>query len=303
MSLPCVRAATARSEPPPTHCVCTLPCLQDGSLQLQLAAMAQHAVAAVQRHAADPGMAAAGLRLLLRLADCPQCRTPIVADQQELLGAAGAVPAAVAALGTLCTAGAQPVASEQGAAGADSARDALLPPAQQQAAQPAQQRVLALSEGLQALHRVCAGHGANLAQLAAAGPAGGMHAVVAAMAAASSEWLAEEAALLLLAQLACREGAPAAEQHAAAVAIWQAAQAQVERRLVEVGRAAVWAMARVLQRLLAPSGAPSAALVPELLLQGTAVVLAMLQSCDVKVRAQMAHWSHEVVPTWRHLAG
>ncbi|KAL4447429.1 hypothetical protein ABPG75_004648 [Micractinium tetrahymenae] len=258
--------------------------------QQQLATVAQHAVAAMQRHTAEPAVAAAGLHLLLRLAGCPCCRSPISREQQELLGVAGAVPAAVSALCVLCAA-AQPAAPEQGATAGGAAGDDPLPPAQQQAAQLAQQRVLALGEGLQALHHMCAGHGANLAQLAAAGPAGGMQAVVAAMAAASSEWPAEEYGLLLLALLACREGAPAAEQQAAAVAIWQAAQAQVERRLVEVGRAAVWGMARVLQRLLAPDAAArgaaggaggSAALVPELL-------LAMLQSCDKKDDPLMKH--------------
>lgn len=233
----------------------------------------------MQRHTADAGMAAAGLHLLLRLAGCSGCRTPISREHQEMLGAAGAVPAAVAALCVLSAAEAQPPTAEQSPA-ADG--EASQTPAKQ-AGQHAQQRVLAISEGLQALHFMCAGHAANLAQLAGAGLAGGMQAVVAAMAAAPSEWAAEEHGLLLLAQLACREGAPAAELQAAAVAIWQAAQAQVERRLVEVGRAAVWAMARLLQRLLAPGAPASAALVPELLLQGTAIVLAMLQSCDVKV--------------------
>lgn len=261
-------------------CVLCPNCAQESLQRVQLGPVAQHAVAAMQRHTAEPGMAAAGLHLLLRLAGCPTCRTPISQEQQELLSVAGAVPAAVAALCTLSAAGAQPPAPKQAPAAAGDAPQ--LPT--QQATQQAQQRALAISEGLQALHFMCAGHAASLGQLAAAGPSGGMQAVAAAMAAAPSEWPAEEHGLLLLAQLACREGAPVAEQQAAAVAIWQAAQAQVERRLVEVGRAAAWAMARLLQRLLAPGaqGAGSS-LVPELLLQGTAVVLAMLQSCDMKV--------------------
>ena len=53
-----------------------------------------------------------------------------------------------------------------------------------------------------------------------------------------------------------------------------------------MGRAAVWGMARVLRCLLpcAAASPAGAQLVAELQLQGAAVVLAMLQSCDKKVR-------------------
>ena len=101
--------------------------------------------------------------------------------------------------------------------------------------QPASQAP-AISEGVQALQCMCAAHAGNLGQLAAAG---GVQAVAAAISAASTEWPAEEQGLLLLAQLACREGATPAEQQAAAAAIWQSAQAQVERRCDRPGLAAV----------------------------------------------------------------
>lgn len=216
-------------------------------------------------------MQAAGLHLLLRLAGCSACRLPSGRELQDALGAAGAVPAAAAAM---CALAATPTTTSSSSATSDG--DGAAPASQQQHAG-------ALSDGLQALHYMCNRHAANLAQL---GACGGMQLVAAAMAAASSEWPAEEHGLLLLAQLACREGATPEEQQAAALAIWQAAQAQVERRLVEVGRAAVWGMARVLQRLQDGAAAsPGAAqLVGELQLQGAAVALAMLQSCDKKVR-------------------
>jgi hypothetical protein len=226
--------------------------------QPQLAAIAQQLAATLQRHAAEPAVAAAGLHLLLRLAGCASCRVEISRQQQDLLAEAGAVPAAAAAL-------------------------ALLSAAAQE------QHVSPISEGLQALHYLCSCHAGNLAQLASSG---GVQTVVAAMAAAASAWPAEEHGLLLLAQLACRQGAALPQQAEAAATIWAAGQAQVERRLVEVGRAAVWGMARVLQRLLPQAaaadgsgGSPEGArLVADLQLQGAAVALAMLQSCDKKVR-------------------
>ena len=238
----------------------------------QLGELAAQLVGALRAHPAEPAVAAAGLHLLLRLAGCSACRLPTGRELQDALGAAGAVPAAAAALGALATA---PTSSSLSSVSSDS--DGAAPPTQQQ------QHVSALCDGLQALHYMCNGHAGNLAQL---GACGGMQVVAAAMAAASSEWPAEEHGLLLLAQLACRQNAPTEEQQAAALAIWQAAQAQVERRLVEVGRAAVWGMARVLQCLQDSAAASPAAaqLVGELQLQGAAVALAMLQSCDKKVR-------------------
>lgn len=237
----------------------------------QLGELAAQLVGALRAHPAEPAVAAAGLHLLLRLAGCSACRLPTGRELQDALGAAGAVPAAAAALGALATA---PTSSSLSSVSSDG--DGAAPPSQQQHAG-------ALCDGLHALHYMCNRHAGNLAQL---GACGGMQVVAAAMAAASSEWPAEEHGLLLLAQLACRQDAPAEEQQAAALAIWQAAQAQVERRLVEVGRAAVWGMARVLQRLqYSAAASPAAAqLVGELQLQGAAVALAMLQSCDKKVR-------------------
>ncbi|PSC68138.1 Flowering time control FPA [Micractinium conductrix] len=252
---------------------------QDAALQAQLVSLAHAAVTAVQRHAGSTTVSAAAVQVLLRLSDCSLCGSQLSRDKQDELCAAGVVPAVVAALGTLCTMPAPPSAvAASTAAGSDGA--------EQQ--QPASQAP-AISEGVQALQCMCAAHAGNLGQLAAAG---GVQAVAAAISAASTEWPAEEQGLLLLAQLACREGATPAEQQAAAAAIWQSAQAQVERRLVEVGRAAVWAMSRVLQRLLPSSGAGAAGSsqhVAELLLQGTAVVLAMLQSCDKKDDSLMRH--------------
>ncbi|PRW60572.1 Flowering time control FPA isoform A [Chlorella sorokiniana] len=239
----------------------------------QLGELAAQLVGALTAHPADPAVAAAGLHLLLRLAGCSACRLPSGRELQDALGAAGAVPAAVAALGALTS---SPTSSSS------SDGDGAAPPSLQQ------QHAGALSDGLQALHYMCNRHAGNLAQL---GACGGMQVVAGAMAAASSEWPAEEHGLLLLAQLACRQGASTEEQQAAALAIWQAAQAQVERRLVEVGRAAVWGMARVLQCLQdGAAGSPAAAqLIGELQLQGAAVALAMLQSCDKKDDPLMKH--------------
>lgn len=239
--------------------------------------MATQLVGALQRHAAEPAVQAAGMHALLRLAGCAACRQLTSREQQDALGAAGAIPAALAALAALRAAAESGDASTSDGDAADGGAAAAGTATQQQ------QRVAGISAGLQALHYVCVGHTANLEQLAGAG---GMQAVDAALAAARSEWPAEEHALLLLAALACREGAPTEEQAAAAATIWAAAQAQVERRLVEVGRAAVWGMARLLQRLQAGAGAsPQTALaVSELQLQGAAVALAMLQSCDKQVR-------------------
>lgn len=243
----------------------------EASSHEQLAELAAQLVAAMQRHASDPSVQAAGLHALLRYAGCTTCRQHNSREQQDTLGAAGVIPAALAALAVLRAASESGVSSETSAPNGNS-------PQQQQ------QHVVGITAGLQALQYACAGHAGNLQQLAAGG---GMQAVAAAMAAAPSEWPVEEHGLLLMALLACRDGAAVEEQAAAAAAIWQAAHAQVERRLVEVGRAAVWGMARLLQRLQAGTGAnPVAAqLVAELQLQGAAVVLAMLQSCDKKVRA------------------
>lgn len=243
----------------------------------QLGELAAQLVGALRAHPAEPAVAAAGLHLLLRLAGCAACRLPTGRELQDALGAAGAVPAAAAALGALASN--QPCSSSRRSSSASSDGGGAAPPPQQQ------QHAGALCDGLQALHYMCNRHAGNLAQL---GACGGMQVVAAAMAAASTEWPAEEHGLLLLAQLACRQDASAEEQQAVALAIWQAAQAQVERRLVEVGRAAVWGMARLLQRLqegAAASASPAAAqLVGELQLQGAAVALAMLQSCDKKVQ-------------------
>lgn len=251
--------------------------------QAQRATMTQQLLSALQRHATEPAVQAAGMSALLRLAGCTTCRQQISREQQDALGAAGAIPAALAALEALRAAaadggGGSKAGASDGAAADDSAEAAAAAPTEQQ-----QQLAAGISAGLQALYYLCAGHARNLQRLA---DAGGLQAVGAALAAARSEWPAEEHALLLLAALACREGACADEQAAAAAPIWAAAQAQVERRLVEVGRAAVWAMARVLQRLQAGVGAgPEAAqAVAELQLQGAAVALAMLQSCDKQVR-------------------
>ncbi len=273
----CRRAASAAGQRTPTALASYPPTPYLQGLQpspQQLGELAAQLVGALRAHPAEPAVAAAGLHLLLRLAGCAACRLPTGRELQDALGAAGAVPAAAAALGALASN--QPCSSRSSAS---SDGGGAAPPPQQQ------QHAGALCDGLQALHYMCNRHAGNLAQL---GACGGMQVVAAAMAAASTEWPAEEHGLLLLAQLACRQDASAEEQQAAALAIWQAAQAQVERRLVEVGRAAVWGMARLLQRLqegAAASASPAAAqLVGELQLQGAAVALAMLQSCDKKVR-------------------
>ena len=200
--------------------------MQDAALQAQLVSLAHAAVTAVQRHAGSTTVSAAAVQVLLRLSDCSLCGSQLSRDKQDELCAAGVVPAVVAALGTLCTMPAPPSAvAASTAAGSDGA--------EQQ--QPASQAP-AISEGVQALQCMCAAHAGNLGQLAAAG---GVQAVAAAISAASTEWPAEEQGLLLLAQLACREGATPAEQQAAAAAIWQSAQAQVERRCDRPGLAAV----------------------------------------------------------------
>ncbi|KAL4856776.1 Flowering time control protein FPA [Chlorella vulgaris] len=216
-----------------------------------VAPLAQQLVAALHLHSSDASVQVAGLHLALKLTGCTTCRLPSTPERQDVLGATGLVPAAAAALAVLSA----PVPAE---------------------AAELQQRSAGISYGLRALHNLCGFHAANLNHLAAAS---GVHVVGSATAAAPADPLAEEHSLLLLTHLACREAASVEEQQAAAVAVWQAAQAQVQLRHPEVSRAAVWCMAQLLRRMLpfARLGAAAEQLLAELQVQGVALVLALLQ--------------------------
>jgi hypothetical protein len=222
-----------------------------------VAPLAQQLVAALQLHSGDASVQAAGLHLALKLTGCTTCRLPITPEQQDVLGATGLVSAAAAALALLSA----PVPAE---------------------AAELQQRSAGISYGLRALHNLCGFHAANLNHLAAAS---GVHVVGSATAAAPADPLVEEHSLLLLTHLACREAASVEQQQAAAVAVWQAAHAQVQLRHPEVSRAAVWCMAQLLRRMLpfARRGAAAEQLLAELQVQGVALVLALLQGGDQTV--------------------
>eukprot|EP00887_Chlorella_sp_A99_P003033 scaffold9.g3033.t1 len=209
---------------------CTGGAVQGGQ-EHQLGAAAAQVVAALERSPSDATVQAAGLQLLLQLACCAECHGSHGPEVRAVLGGARAVQAAVGALLTCAGAAAEPAAAMLGGA----------------AGQPAP--AAAVAHGLQALRLMCVGDVANSSSLL---EAGGATVVAASLPAVAGNSAGQEAALLLLGAVCSAPAAPASQLGQAAASVLACAEAAAAAqglRLPQAARAAMWAVARLLQRV------------------------------------------------------